>query len=94
MANTIEEMFKKKFNGERNLMTPDIIEYGRIKESLLIYEISEGDFLGKDIYGLTILEMKGNELERRYDLSQSFDNMNELEYYIKMLEDNSKGEKL
>jgi hypothetical protein len=50
----VKALFDKFYKGNKNIMTPDVLEYGTAGE--LIYEISSGEFLGKDLYGLTLLE--------------------------------------
>jgi hypothetical protein len=50
----VKALFNKFYKGKKNIMTPDALEYGTVGE--LTYEISSGEFLGMDLYGLTLLE--------------------------------------
>lgn len=58
MANNTEVMqiFNKVFKGQKNILTPTVIEYGVINEKY-VYELSCGDGLtGGKMYGVTVVD--------------------------------------
>lgn len=78
---TARRMFKEKFHGDKNFMTPNVIKYGKINP-LMGYEISWGygmELSGKlqmnygynahnKIYGLTILIGDKRKVYKPYEL--------------------------
>ena len=77
----IAEIFGRVFNGQTNIMTPDVIYYGQAGDH--IYEVSSGNgiFKGEVIWGLTVLTSEG----LRTNLSRPFESYNELKRYIRTL---------
>lgn len=61
----IAALFKRTYNGKRNFMTPYLVEYGQAGR--LVYEISKGEFMGKTLYGVTVLSLDGRRMD---DLSK------------------------
>jgi len=59
--NEIKNAFDAVFNGQGNFMTPDPIKYG--KKGNYLYELSKGDFMGKTMYGVTVITTEGEKTE-------------------------------
>ena len=60
-STTIEKVFRARFNGDPNFMTPDILTFGETPK--YIYEISKGEGIYKEkIYGITFLEKTGQRI--------------------------------
>lgn len=88
----IKKIFDIFFNYQKNFMSPNPIRYGIIKNSGLIYEISMGTFLDKELYGFTSLFMEKKRLGEvetltisRTDLNECFSTLGEVEEYIEGL---------
>lgn len=74
----VDEMFREAFNGQPNLMTPHVETRG--SRGAFVYEISSGEGItGATIYGVTILDLRGNQ---RHDLSTSFSSYKEALDYL------------
>lgn len=74
--NKIKRIFKNTYNGAKNFITPEVIGYG--KRNGYIYEISKGEFMKKDMFGLTVLTVDGNKTDK----NNSFDSREELKEAI------------
>jgi hypothetical protein len=70
----IRQIFNQEYKGHRNLLTPGAIAYEQSEANEnLLYELSKGDgILSRYMIGVTVLELTGNGIERRHDLSQAF----------------------
>jgi len=87
-----KQAFKKVLGDTRNLITPDILRYG--KSGKYFYELSFGeevDFPIKErrpLYGVTVINYndEGN-LIRNYEQSNAFRTKEEAEEYIESLSD-------
>lgn len=82
----IKNIFNEYYNGETNFITPEILEYRKIKYDNytdILIEISRGDMFDKDIYGCTTLiyNKKTNEVQR-INLSDCFCSIQDLKTYI------------
>ena len=78
----IRGIFAKAYNGQSNLMTPEVVQLG--KQGKFYYELSRGTgFSGNNIFGVTVLNVEGEE--RRPDLNKLFSNLSMAEQYIKSL---------
>ncbi len=56
----IRQIFEDVYKGSTNLMTPDVIGYG--KKGRFIYELSEGrGIMGDNLYGVTVLTLTGEK---------------------------------
>lgn len=77
-----KEIIQKHYGKSNNFMTPDVIKYGKIGQSLA-YELSSGKgFTGNTIYGLSFAhETEG----RKNDLSTCLHSIKEVENYIESL---------
>ena len=90
----IFNLFCREYHGSVNVVTPCIIRYGSISDTLF-YEISrnrEGDtFFGNQIlYGCTIIEcLPDTRTKRKYELSICLRSIEEVEEYIKKLKEES-----
>ncbi len=60
-AVAIRQKFGQTYKGSKNFMTPDVVRYG--KKGIYIYEISKGDWMGDDIFGLTVLTLEGDKTD-------------------------------
>ena len=69
---TTKEIFNDVYNGQPNIMTPNIEGY--YKKGNLHIEISSGQsiFGSGQIFGVTVIEDTGEEFKRRPDISVSF----------------------
>lgn len=75
----INDLFETTYNGNMNLMTPNLIRRGFRKG--LAYEISKGNWMDSSpIYGVTVLTEHGKP---RRDLNKCLNSLEEAETYIK-----------
>lgn len=80
---SIASKFNKFFNGNKNFMTPSVIDYGR--KGHMIYELSKGTgFKDQTIYAVTVLEdAEGGVKRPEGDLSfGGFESLEEAQSYI------------
>lgn len=75
---TLRQQFTRVVTGY-NFMTPNVLHYRKIKNG--VAEISEGDFLGEPIYGVTVVRHG----EHDYDACQSFRDYQSANKYVKSL---------
>lgn len=65
---TIEAIFEKFFNGHKNFVTPEVVEYGSINNGngQFVYEIATGPRILENIpVGVTILKINNiNDVQR------------------------------
>lgn len=66
----------------KNIITPEIVRYGQ--QGDFVYELSRGEFLSDEIYGVTVVDLR--DKSHRDDLSKSFSNYKEANDYINDLE--------
>ena len=83
---TIEYIFEKHFKGEKNFVTPLVVEYGAAGKNL-IYEISKGKMFSDDwLYGVTVLRVtEGNKTIHEHDLCKSFNTISKARTHAKNL---------
>lgn len=72
------QVISKAYNGRRNLITPNIVGYYEVGH--LAVELSSDEFMGKMLWGVSVVNSKTNEPE--YDLSMVFFTRYEADYYI------------
>jgi hypothetical protein len=81
----IKETFLRTLKG-KNIMTPDVIEY--LQAGAYIVELSEGTgFSREPIFGVTVLELDGDDVKRRNDLSQLCHSLDDARDVIESLEE-------
>lgn len=77
----IRNLFRAAFDGGKNFMTPDVIQYGQ--KGPWVYELSLGEgFDRRPIYGVTVLTRRG---EKRHDLSVCMHSLSAAKLYIASL---------
>lgn len=77
----IKKIFEQTFMGQKNIVTPEIIRYGKSGKHL--YELSRGlDMNGSELFGVTVLDIWGKHV---HALSKSFYKKEEAEAYVKAL---------
>lgn len=78
MTQYADNIFRVRYNGKNNFMTPNIIER-KIKDGR-VYELSSGDglSLGSKLFGVTVLNPDGTDS----GLNEVFDNETEARSYI------------
>lgn len=88
---TAKQIIKREYGESKNIITPEVIRYGKINKNLA-YEISSGiGMKGDTIYGVSIVEIdKDGKTTRRTDLSDLFDSIDEVEMYIEVLKEEYK----
>lgn len=74
----IKQLFKTVFNNRPNPMTPDVIRYGQKRQ--FAFEISSGEFMGRTMYGVTVINTLTKETDR--ERSQSFTSLADCESFI------------
>ena len=83
---SIAAIFRHTFNGNKNMMTPAIIRFGKCGKYL--YELSTGVAMANEIYGVTILEP--NQWETGYIHSHGksicLNSTKKVDQYLKELE--------
>ena len=74
----IARVFTKFFNGQTNIMTPDVLRYGSKRQ--YVYEVSQGrGIFGEIIFGLTVLKLtKHAGIQHRHALSNCFRSLNDV----------------
>jgi len=80
------QIVKKEYGNSKNVMTPNVIKYGKINK-YIAYELSSGEGIkGEPIFGVSFVEVDddGNTI-RRTDLSSSFSTIEEANEYITRL---------
>lgn len=78
----IRQIFSRHFNGQKNLLTGDIVRYG--KAGRFFYELSTGEaFLGVEMFGVTVLSGRGWQKDHEHDLSGCFHSLDKAEAHIK-----------
>ena len=71
-GNEIKQMFNQVYNNQKNFMTPHVLKYATINETLM-YELSEGEFMGKILYGFTVISIdKLGNPTKTHELSKCF----------------------
>lgn len=80
------EIIKKEYGSSKNLMTGDILRYGKIKRNKA-FELSKGrGFSGKTLYGVSIASIsKHGKTRRNYSQSKVFFSKEKAENYIERL---------
>jgi len=78
-----KEIINLAYKGRRNIMTPKVLGYGKISETLA-YEISQGTGLNHEvIYGVTFVRLnKDGSVVPEYDLSKMCWSKKEVKKYI------------
>lgn len=86
MSISARQIIKKEYGKSRNIMTPNVIRYGKISKNIA-YELSSGrGIVNEQIYGVSVVEIDENgETIRRTDLSKMFYSLEESEDYIKKI---------
>lgn len=75
----IKQLFKEVFNGNKNIITPNVLKYGT--RGLFAFEISYGDgFDGETIYGVTLINKETRK--HNHELSRSFNTRGEVTDYL------------
>lgn len=78
-------IFESVYGKTPNFMTPDKVRYGRTKN--YVYELSKGDFLGEEYYGVSVVKPKDSGLGyEKSRLSMNFDSKELAESYIKRMD--------
>lgn len=67
-----------------NFTTPEILEYGHLGQRM-VYELSQGDFLGQELYGVTVARMTTKSYQPLHNLCKSFDSLRHARVYIQHL---------
>lgn len=73
---SVKQHFNKVYKGERNFMTPFILNYGHLSKTRE-FELSAGEALfdgDKSIYGVTIIKKVNGEWKPDHDKSKCFHN--------------------
>lgn len=94
----IDELFDGWFNGQRNFITPTVINRGKCRQ--FIYELSSGEGMSfyprTTIYGVTVLELWSKDAPEvkahRKDLSRCCHSRDEADEYIGSLRPQAKHE--
>lgn len=77
----IADIFQKRFKGEVNIMTPNIIQLGSIKGEY-VYEISHGaGCFVPNVYGVTVIPVIPDESKEEYS-NGGFTSIEEAKRYI------------
>lgn len=66
------ELFRKKFKGRKNIMTPHFEDSGKIN-CKTAYELSSGSgIFSKKIWGVTVIKKTNGKIRRLHDSSELF----------------------
>ena len=70
---TAREIFRRRFKGSKNFMTPNVEKYGKVNRNVA-YELSSGrGFSGGTMYGVTVVAVgKGGKTRSLHEKSKSF----------------------
>ena len=86
ITGSIQRTFETTLKG-KNIMTPEIIEYGIRGEH--IYELSSGRGFGdRVIYGITVIELATKKHDKY--LSGMYDSMDKVDLALSLLKDGDK----
>lgn len=86
MTKSAKEMIEEVYGSSKNFVTPHIISTVKMGKRGAI-ELSTGDCMGTKMFGVTVV--RGGE--KRKDLSDSFDNEEDANNYIKKLRNEFRG---
>lgn len=83
-------VFNDLYKGVKNCMTPNIIKYGKINDTLA-YELSSGKFMNKTMYGITVISVMIDGFHQpNHDLSKAFQSLRDATEYVKELQEQLK----
>lgn len=84
-----EAIFRKRYNGHPNVMTPRIHARRMVATGRLAVELSEGDGMvpGAEMWAVTVLVAADPHADVGHHLSQCFSTRREAEDYIETLRD-------
>lgn len=80
-----KDLFMQAYNGQTNIMTPDVLAYGFRGKGKFAYEISYGNFGGDNLYGVTVLVLRSTGYEKSPDLSKCLFSRKDAEDYLRSL---------
>ena len=79
-AQWVADQYREWVRTHYNLLTPNVLEYRVICSRVV--ELSEGDFLGRPIYGVSVIRWTSGRFETDPDLGRCFNSLGEArEYY-------------
>lgn len=80
------QIIRKEYGKSRNIITPNIVKYGKIRKNKA-YEISYGKgFTGGKLYGVSIASInKKGKTKRNYKQSKVFNSQSTAQRYINKL---------
>jgi hypothetical protein len=81
-----KDIIKGAYGSSKNFMTPNLISYGKISSDVA-YELSSGRGLFNSmLYGVSFAKINiDGTYEKVYDLSKSFESLDEAKRYIEKL---------
>ena len=86
MNKEASSVIRQHFNCQPNFMTPNVLIRDWLKVDKLAYELSQGlGFYNESVFGVTVVEVKGEQTENRLDLSSLFNSKSEAFEYIDSL---------
>lgn len=85
-----ETLFRRAITNV-NIITPTVKKYG--KAGKYVYELSEGEFSKKKIYGVTVVEIDGNRATHIHSKSRCFIRLISATRYIQSLKNDTPKQK-
>jgi hypothetical protein len=84
---TPKQLFDKVYNGQKNIMTPTILQHGTAGEYIWELSSGQGIFPGDMIYGVTVLRRTGPDTAERTPstMNKCFGSKGLAEQYIRSL---------
>jgi len=80
-----EALFRERYHGSSNVMTPRIFARRMIATGHLAVELSNGDFMDGQIWAVTVLFAHNVHDLNAHDLNKAFSTRDEAEDYIETL---------
>jgi len=79
---TAQSIFNDFYGRSKNFLTPIVIRYGKIGDNI-VYELSVGDLLDHNLFGVTILyKEKNGQWERAPHLNRCFVSLEDAENHL------------
>jgi len=83
-AKWVEDQYRSWLRTHYNLITPNVLEYKATYNRVV--ELSEGEFLGHKLYGVSVLRLRGRTFGSEIKLGRCFESLGEArEYYEELI---------
>lgn len=89
MTSAARGILARQHGGSRNFMTPRVTDIGIITAGgyQIAYELSQGEFMGREVYGLSLVAQRGGRTHLLWRSGRAFGSATERAVYLGELED-------